>query len=170
MPSLVSFEIKFFPREYFPGQVDLFFRESFLIYRVIFTNYRNYKVFKIMGQPKVSIQEAFEKITEFWNPYLAGILNGQEVKLAQVKGELIWHQHNEMDELFFLIEGQPQLLLAESTVTLNPVEFYIVPKGTQHKPVAEEEVKMMLLESGGIASTGNKQSNFTGDDLPVVQT
>lgn len=119
-----------------------------------------------MSQTKVNIQKAFEEITEYWKPYLAGTTNGQEIKLARVKGEFIWHQHDEADEMFFVIEGQLQLLMETSTVTLNPGEFYIVPRGRQHKPYAEDEVKIMLFEPAGTINTGEKKNHMTQDDLP----
>ena len=110
---------------------------------------------------KINLEAAFSQITEYWSPQIAGELNGQHVKLAKLKGEFVWHQHDEADEMFWVVEGQLQLLLPHETIVLNPGELYIVPRGTQHKPVAEEEVKVMLFEPAGTINTGNHQNEFT---------
>lgn len=109
-----------------------------------------------MSQSKVNLESAFEKINEYWSPQVVGKLNGQEVKLARLKGEFVWHQHDDADEMFFVIEGQLKLELPGEVIYLNPGEFYIVPTGTQHKPVAEDTVEVMLFEPEGTVKTGDQ--------------
>ena len=110
---------------------------------------------------KINLEKAFEQIEEYWSPHIAGELNGQEVKLAKLKGEFTWHQHDEADEMFLVTAGKLKLLLPQETITLNAGEFYIVPKGVQHKPVADEEVQVMLFEPAGTVNTGEKHHELT---------
>lgn len=107
---------------------------------------------------KINLVEKFKLFSEYWSPRIVGELNGQYVKLAKFKGEFIWHSHANEDELFLVVKGMLNIELRHKKITLNEGEFYIVPKGVEHKPVAHEEVHVLLLEpksteqTGGIAS------------------
>ena len=88
-------------------------------------------------------------------------INSQLVKLAKLKGEFVWHKHDHEDELFFVIKGVLKMELRDKTITINENEFLIVPKGVEHKPVADEEVHIMLFEPATTLNTGDAGGEFT---------
>ncbi len=94
-----------------------------------------------------------------------GELNGQHVKLAKVKGEFVWHHHENEDELFFVLDGELRLEFRDGEVTLGPGELFIVPKGTEHRPVAREEVHLLMFEPASTLNTGNIRNERTVEDL-----
>ncbi|MFN6962607.1 MAG: cupin domain-containing protein [Pyrinomonadaceae bacterium] len=104
---------------------------------------------------KINLAEKFELINEHWSPKLVGELNGQEVKLAKFKGEFPWHHHENEDEMFLAVRGRFRIEFRDRTVELGPGEFVIVPRGVDHRPVADEEVEVMLFEPAGVRNTGN---------------
>ena len=104
---------------------------------------------------KVNLGEAFAGITEHWRPKVVGALNGQEVKLAKFKGEFIWHQHEHEDELFLGVKGRFRLEFRDRSVEIGPGDFIIVPRGVEHRPVADEEVEVLLFEPANTRNTGN---------------
>lgn len=110
---------------------------------------------KMSKVEKVTLTEKFSLITEHWRPKVVGELNGQEVKLVKFKGEFPWHHHENEDEMFFAINGTFTLEFRDRWVTVNPGEFIIVPRGVEHRPVAEEEVEVMLFEPANVRNTGN---------------
>lgn len=114
---------------------------------------------------KVNLAQKFALFQEHWSPKLIGAFNGQEIKLAKLKGEFVWHAHEHEDELFLVTQGQLRILLEDGEVALGPGEFYIVPKGVRHKPVAEEEVQVVLIEPAGTVNTGD-----VGGDRTVQPT
>ena len=95
---------------------------------------------------KINIAEKFSIFNDLWNPKIIAELNGQQIKLAKVKGSFIWHNHTHEDELFYIIKGCLKIELHDQTITLNAGEMFVVPKGIQHKPYAEEETWIMLFE------------------------
>ncbi|HYE95740.1 MAG TPA: cupin domain-containing protein [Rubricoccaceae bacterium] len=104
---------------------------------------------------KVNLAERFAQITEHWRPKVVGALNGQEVKLAKLQGEFVWHRHLEEDELFLVVRGQLRIEFRDGVVDLGPGEFVIVPRGVEHRPVAEEEVELLLFEPAATRNTGD---------------
>lgn len=110
---------------------------------------------------KINIKDKFELIPNFWEPKIAGELNGQHVKLAKLKGEFIWHQHELEDELFLVVKGELIMHFKEKTELIKEGEFIIVPKGTQHKPEAKEEVHVLLFEPCNTINTGEHTNNYT---------
>ncbi len=104
---------------------------------------------------KASVQREFDFIHEHWRPRVVGSLNGQEVKLVKFKGEFVWHHHDEADELFLAWRGSFRLEFRDRVVELHEGEFCIVPKGVEHRPVADEEVSVLLFEPAGTKNTGN---------------
>ncbi len=112
---------------------------------------------------KVNIKDKFSQFNEHWQPKIVGELNGQYVKLAKLKGEFVWHQHETEDELFMVIKGQLLIKLRDRDVILNPGEFFIIPHGVEHIPIAEEEVQVMLFEPRSVVNTGNIQDERTLD-------
>ncbi|WP_454783053.1 cupin domain-containing protein [Legionella sp. WA2022007384] len=117
---------------------------------------------------KVNLTEKFKLFNEYWSPRIAGELNGQYVKLAKFKGEFIWHTHATEDELFLVLKGTLKLELRDKIITLKEGEFYIVPKGVEHKPVADEEVHVMLLEPKSTEQTGGIESNLLVYQQPWI--
>ena len=109
----------------------------------------------------INIQEKFNLFSDHWSPKKIGELNGQQILLAKLKGEFMFHKHDEEDELFMVIKGCLEIELRDKTVTLNEGEFYIVPKGVEHKPIAKEEVHIVLFEPLSIKHTGNVIANIT---------
>ena len=116
-----------------------------------------------MRRRPVNLAEKLSEIQDFWNPCIVGELNGQHVKLAKVSGEFIWHCHQNEDELFLVLEGVLRLELRDGTVTLRPGEFFIVPQGVEHKPVAEEEVHLLMFEPASTLNTGTVRNERTVD-------
>lgn len=104
---------------------------------------------------KVNLSKTFSAINEHWRPRVVGELNGQEIKLVKFQGEFPWHHHENEDEMFMAINGSFDLEFRDKKVTLNPGEFIIVPRGVEHRPVAETEVEVMLFEPAGVRNTGN---------------
>jgi mannose-6-phosphate isomerase-like protein (cupin superfamily) len=108
-----------------------------------------------MSMNSVNLAERFGLISEFWSPRIAGELNGQQVKLAKLKGEFVWHHHDNEDELFLVVLGTLVIRLRNEDVVINEGEFFIVPRGIEHMPVADEEVHVLLFEPAGTRNTGN---------------
>lgn len=104
---------------------------------------------------KVNLGEKFELVNEHWRPKLVGEFNGQSVKVVKFKGEFPWHQHESDDEMFMAYKGDFRLEFRDKIVELSPGEFVIVPRGTEHRPVAEEEVEVLLFEPAELLNTGN---------------
>ena len=105
--------------------------------------------------PKVNLKEQLALIGEHWRPKVVGRLNGQEVKLVKFQGEFVWHHHEGEDELFLCLRGSFKLEFRDRTVILTPGEFVIVPHGVEHRPVADEEVEVLLFEPADTRNTGN---------------
>ena len=117
---------------------------------------------------KVNLAQKFDRFEEYWSPRIAGELNDAYVKLAKLKGEFVWHQHDAEDELFLVVKGHLTIKLRDRDVELDPGEFVIIPRGVEHLPVADEEVHVVLLEPKSTLNTGNAQSARTVADLKRV--
>jgi quercetin dioxygenase-like cupin family protein len=104
---------------------------------------------------KVQLASALAEITEHWRPRTVGVLNGQEVKLAKFCGSFPWHHHEDADELFLGVEGIFRVEFRDQVVTLGPGEFLIVPRGVEHRTVADAEASVLLFEPAGVRNTGN---------------
>ncbi|SHG91401.1 Mannose-6-phosphate isomerase, cupin superfamily [Chryseolinea serpens] len=117
---------------------------------------------------KVNIQEKLASFSDHWNPRIVGELNGQHVKATKLKGEFIWHHHDHEDELFLVIKGKLKMEFREKTVEVNPGEFIIVPRGVEHRPVADEEVELLLFEPASTLNTGNVENERTRKELEKI--
>ena len=104
---------------------------------------------------KVNIAEKLSLFTDYFQPKVVGELNGQQVKLVKFKGEFIWHHHEQEDEMFYVVKGSFDMQLRDKTITLKEGEFLVVPRGVEHRPVAKEEVAIMLFEPDTTLNTGN---------------
>jgi mannose-6-phosphate isomerase-like protein (cupin superfamily) len=110
---------------------------------------------------KITLNEKLGRFDDLWSPKIVADLNDSHVKLAKVKGEFVWHQHAEEDELFIVLQGELTIELRDGSVTLGPGEMVVVPKGVEHRPVAREEVHLMLIEPKDIRHTGDVVSDRT---------
>ncbi|MCP9201010.1 cupin domain-containing protein [Gramella sp. GC03-9] len=117
---------------------------------------------------KVNIAEKFEKFSDHWNPRIVGELNGQQVKLSRLKGEFVWHSHEHEDELFWVVKGSLKIDFRDRTVVLNENEFLVVPRGVEHKPIAEEEVLVMLFEPASTLHTGKEKHQLTNNQQQKI--
>ncbi len=116
----------------------------------------------------VNLNQKFALFQEYWSPKIAGELNDSYIKLAKLKGEFVWHQHENEDELFLVVKGQLLIKLRDRDIQLKEGEFVIIPKGVEHLPIAEEEVHVLLLEPKSTLNTGNVQSERTVTDLEWI--
>ena len=118
----------------------------------------------ITKSKKINIKQKFSKFSEYWSPKVLAEMNDYEFKIARIKGEFIWHNHTETDEVFIVIEGSMKILLKGETIQLSKGDLYVVPKGIDHKPVAEKECKVMLVELKGTKNTGSESNKYTVED------
>ncbi|SDL06926.1 Cupin domain-containing protein [Catalinimonas alkaloidigena] len=114
---------------------------------------------------KINLDDKLAQIHAHWQPHLVGELNGQHVKLAKLKGEFVWHHHEAEDELFLVVRGTLEMHFRDRTVELHAGEMLIVPRGVEHRPVAPEEVEIMLFEPASTLNTGNVRNERTVDHL-----
>jgi len=117
---------------------------------------------------KVNLLEKFSLFDDYWSPKIVGQLNGQQVKLAKLKGEFVWHHHEAEDELFLVVRGRLVIRLREREVVLEEGEFFIVPRGVEHQPVAEEEAHVLLFEPQSTLNTGNVRGQHTVEALDTI--
>jgi len=109
----------------------------------------------------INLTEKFNLFSEQWHPKIAGELNDSYVKLAKVRGEFVWHHHENEDELFFVVKGTLTIKLRDKDLTIREGEIAIIPKGVEHMPVAQEEVWIMMLEPKTTSNTGNVENERT---------
>lgn len=110
---------------------------------------------------KINLDEAFARFSEHWSPRIAAELNGQHVKLVKLRGAFVWHCHAHEDELFLVHRGRLVMEFRDRRVELGPGEFMVVPRGVEHRPVAEEEVECLIFEPVGTLNTGNVENERT---------
>ncbi|HYP13818.1 MAG TPA: cupin domain-containing protein [Bryobacteraceae bacterium] len=117
---------------------------------------------------KVNVHEKLALIGDYWNPRIVGELNGQHVKLVKFQGEFVWHEHAEEDEMFLVLRGEFRLDFRDRSVSLAQGDFIIVPRGVEHRPVAEQEVEVMLFEPAQIKHTGGVESHLTVNEFARI--
>lgn len=117
-----------------------------------------------MSHTAVNFRDKFSKFNDHWSPRVIAEMNDYQFKLAKVQGEFVWHSHPETDEVFIVIDGSLEILFRDGKVELNEGDMYVVPKGVEHKPVAENECQIMLVEPKGVVNTGEETSNLTADN------
>jgi mannose-6-phosphate isomerase-like protein (cupin superfamily) len=117
---------------------------------------------------KVNLIEKFGLFKEHWSPKIVGELNGQQVKLAKFQGEFVWHKHDEEDELFYVVKGSFRMELRDKTIELEEGEMLVVPRGVEHRPVAEKEVWVMLFEPASTLNTGDIVNEKTKTALEKI--
>ena len=117
----------------------------------------------ITYQP-INFKEKLAKFSEHWSPRVIAQLNDYHFKLAKVQGEFVWHDHPETDEVFIVVNGHLDILFRDGKVSLEEGEMFVVPKGVEHKPVAENECQIILIEPAGIVNTGNVVNERTASN------
>lgn len=117
---------------------------------------------------KVNLEQKFSLITDYWNPRIAGELNGQYVKLVKFQGDFIWHHHDHEDELFLVVKGTMRMELRDRVVEVQAGEFIIIPRGVEHRPGADGEVEVLLFEPASTLNTGNLVNERTREHLDRV--
>ena len=117
---------------------------------------------------KVNLAEKLALFADHWNPKIVGDLNGQQVKLVKFQGEFVWHHHDTEDELFLVVQGRFCMEFRDRQVWLEAGEFLIAPHGVEHRPIAEEEVQVLLFEPATTLNTGNAKSNLTVEQLQKI--
>ncbi len=113
---------------------------------------------------KVNLREKFGRFDDLWSPKIVADMNDYHVKVVKVRGEFLWHTHAETDELFLVLKGRLTIRRRDGEVTLEEGELYVVPRGVEHMPVAEEECHLLLLEPAGTANTGDAGGERTAQD------
>ena len=101
---------------------------------------------------KINLREKLEKFSDHWSPKVIAEMNDYQFKLVKIEGEFVWHNHTDTDETFIVIEGEMKIEFEDNTVVLKEGEMYVVPKGVEHKPYAEEECKIMIIEPRGVVT------------------
>lgn len=117
---------------------------------------------------KVNIKEKLSKFSEHWSPKIVGEINDSYVKVVKLQGEFVWHKHDDEDEMFLVIKGTLTIKLRTEDVTLEEGEFFIIPKGVEHMPVAENEVHVLLFEPKTTLNTGNVNNERTVEALEKI--
>ncbi|MBI4780910.1 MAG: cupin domain-containing protein [Oscillatoriophycideae cyanobacterium NC_groundwater_1537_Pr4_S-0.65um_50_18] len=117
---------------------------------------------------KVNLADKLSLFHDHWNPHVVGELNGQQLKLVKFQGEFVWHHHEQEDEMFLVVKGSFQMEFRERTVEMKEGEFIVVPRGVEHRPVAAEEVHVMLFEPASVLNTGNVQNELTVPELNKI--
>lgn len=106
----------------------------------------------------INLAQKLATFTEHWQPRTVGQFNGYDLMVVKVKGEFVWHKHEDTDDFFLVLKGQITIQMREGNVTLGPGEVFVVPKGVEHRPVAEDEAHILLIEPSGTPNTGNRET------------
>jgi mannose-6-phosphate isomerase-like protein (cupin superfamily) len=113
---------------------------------------------------KINLEQKFSLFTEHWTPKIIAELNDYQIKIVKVQGDFVWHDHSDTDEFFLVLEGTLFIEFESETMELNAGELYVVPKGVQHRPYAQEECRVMLIEPRGVVNTGEASSELTASN------
>ncbi len=114
--------------------------------------------------PVVNFADKFKLFSDHWSPKVIAEMNDYQFKLVKIEGEFVWHDHGHTDEVFIVIEGSMNIEFEDRTITLNAGEMHVVPKGTPHRPFAENECKVMLVEPRGVINTGEADGDLKADN------
>jgi mannose-6-phosphate isomerase-like protein (cupin superfamily) len=117
---------------------------------------------------KVNVAEKFKQVKEYWKPYIVAELNGQQVKIDKLKGEFVWHHHENEDEMFLVTKGRFRMEFRKRHVWIEEGELIVVPRGVEHRPVAEEETHILLFEPASTLNTGNVQNQRTLKEIQKI--
>jgi len=114
-----------------------------------------------MTSDKINLREKLSKFSDHWSPRIVAEMNDYQFKLVKIKGDFVWHNHDDTDEVFIVLEGEMKIEFKNETVELKEGEMFVVPKGVEHKPYSEKECKIMLVEPKGVVNTGDAGSDLT---------
>lgn len=112
----------------------------------------------------INLQEKFSLFSDHWSPRVIAEMNDYQFKLVKLEGEFVWHDHKDTDEVFIVVEGQMTIEFRDGSVALSSGDMYVVPKGVEHKPIADSECKVLLVEPKGIVNTGDSGGDLTADN------
>ena len=121
-----------------------------------------------MQHPVINIQEKFAKFDEHWSPKVIAQMNDYHIKIAKIQGEFVWHSHPETDEVFIVVQGEMQIAFRDGTAALKEGEMLVVPKGVEHKPIAEKECHILMVEPAGTLNTGDAGGDLTVEEVEWV--
>ena len=110
---------------------------------------------------KINLKEKLSKFSDHWSPRIVAEMNDYQFKVVKIKGDFVWHNHDDTDEVFIVLEGEMKIEFKDETVELKKGEMFVVPKGVEHKPHSENECKIMLVEPKGVVNTGDAGSDLT---------
>ena len=116
-----------------------------------------------MASP-INLQDKLARFSEHWSPKVIAEMNDYQLKLAKIQGEFVWHSHADTDEVFMVLDGAMSIELRDGVVELSAGEVYVVPKGVEHRPVAEQECCIMLIEPRGVVNTGDAGGRYTAEN------
>jgi mannose-6-phosphate isomerase-like protein (cupin superfamily) len=117
-----------------------------------------------MAYQAINLKDKLDLFQEQWAPRVIAEMNDYQFKVVKIQGDFVWHDHPETDETFIVIDGELRIDFRDGTVHLGPGEMFVVPKGVEHKPFAENEVKMMLIEPRGVVNTGDAGGDMTAEN------
>ena len=117
---------------------------------------------------KRNFAELFSRIEDHWNPRIAAELNGQYVKLVKFQGDFVWHSHENEDEMFYVLDGSFRMELRDKNIELGPGDFIVIPRGVEHRPVAERECSVVLFEPATTLNTGDVEDALTRRELETI--
>ena len=126
--------------------------------------YSLYQLVKFMDDKAINLKEKFTKISEHWSPRVVAEMNDYQFKIAKLKGNFVWHDHNDTDEVFLVVQGAMSIEFEDRTVDLNEGEMFVVSKGVKHKPFAKEECHVLLVEPRGVVNTGEMGGQLTAEN------
>ena len=121
-----------------------------------------------MNHKKINFEEKFKKFSEYWSPKIIAQMNDYHFKVAKIQGEFVWHSHPETDETFIVIHGEMQIHLREGVVNISEGEMLVVPRGVEHKPFANKECHILMIELSGTINTGNTRNSKTIENLEWI--
>lgn len=107
---------------------------------------------------RINLADKLETFSEHWQPRVVGQFNGNDLMVVKVKGEFVWHKHDDTDDFFLVLKGRIDIQMRNEIVSLGPGEIFVVPKGVEHRPVAVEEAHVLLIEPGGTPNTGDPKT------------
>ena len=113
---------------------------------------------------KINVRDKFGLFSDHWTPKVIAEMNDYQFKLVKIQGEFVWHNHDDTDETFIVIEGEMKIEFENETVELSEGDMFVVPKGIEHKPWAENECKVMIIEPRGVVNTGNTEGDLTASN------
>ena len=118
-----------------------------------------------MSHLPINFKDKLSLVSEHWSPKVIAEMNGYHFKVVKIQGEFIWHDHKDTDEVFIVLDGAMRIYLTDGHVDLSAGEMYVVPRGTKHKPFAEKEAQVLLIEPKGVVNTGEEESSLKANEV-----